>query len=164
MYYIDISGADLGEHCYLFTVKEGKKIFSILDQKRAEVVRILQKRCGFPSDKDFLHALEYNSIEGVDFGRSDVNISNETYGYSKAATMRRFKHSHKGVKINRTTEDIASPVPSAIMKHYKDIHLDIDMIFVNKTAFLLAISRDIRCIHCEPMSSSVTKQVQNTMQ
>ena len=28
------------------------------------------------------------------------------------------------------------------MKHYKDIHLDIDMIFENKTAFLLAISQE----------------------
>ena len=49
------------------------------------------------------------------------------------------------------------------MEHYKDILIDIDIVFVNKTAFLLAIPQDIRFIHCRPMSSSVIKRVQNTM-
>ena len=74
------------------TVKDGKTTFSILDQKRAKTVRILQERCGFPSDKDFIHALECNSIEGVDFGRRDVKIANKMYGYIKATAMGRFKH------------------------------------------------------------------------
>ena len=64
LYYMDISEADVDEHCYLSTVKQGKTLFSILDQKRAEAVRILQERCGFPSDKDFINALECNSIKG----------------------------------------------------------------------------------------------------
>ena len=66
---MDISEANLDEHCYLNTVKEGKTKFSIFDQKRAEALKILQERYGFPLDKDFINALEYNSIEGVDFGR-----------------------------------------------------------------------------------------------
>ena len=114
------------------------KIF-VLDQKRVEAVRILQERCGFPLDEDFIHALECNFIEGVDFGRRDVNIAKEIYGYSKGAAMGRFKNPRKGVKMDRITEDIAAPVPSEIMEHYKDIRLDIDILFVNKTAFLLAI-------------------------
>ena len=69
---MDISEANLNEYCYLNTVKERKTIFSIFNQKRAEAVRILQEKCGFPSDKDFINALECNSIEGVDFGRRDV--------------------------------------------------------------------------------------------
>ena len=159
---MDISEDKLDKHCYLNTVNEEKATFSILDQKRAEAVRILQERCGFPSDKDFINALACNSIEGLDF-RRDVNIANKVYGYSKEATMGRFKHPQKGVKIDRTTEDITAPVPPKIMKHYKDVHLDIDILFVNKTAFLLAISRDIGFIHCRPMSNSVTKQVKNAM-
>ena len=114
---MDISEAKLDEHCYLNTVKEGKTIFSVLDQQRAEVVRILQERCGFPSDKDFIHSLEYNSIEGLDFGRQDINIANKIYGYSKGAAMGRSKYSHNGVKMDRMAEDIAAPVPPDIMKH-----------------------------------------------
>ena len=61
---MDISKANVDEHCYLNTVKQEKTLFSILDQKRAEAVRILQELCGFPSDEDFINALECNSIEG----------------------------------------------------------------------------------------------------
>ena len=64
LYYIDISKADGNEHWYLNTVKQGKVLYSIVDQKRAEAVRILQERCAFPSDEDFINALECNSIEG----------------------------------------------------------------------------------------------------
>ena len=79
---MDISEAELDKHCYLNIVKDRKTTFSILDQKTAEAVRILQERCGFPSDEDFINALECNSIEGVDFGRRDVKIANNIYGYS----------------------------------------------------------------------------------
>ena len=160
---MDISEADLDRHCYLNTVKEEKRTFSILDQKRAEAVRILQEQCGFPSDEIFIHALGCNSIEGVDVGRRDVNIANTIYGYSKGAVMGRFNHLCNGVKTDRTTEDIATPVPPEITKHNKEIHLDIDILFVNKTAFLLAILWDIGFIHCRPVASSVTKQVQNAL-
>ena len=33
LYYMDISEANMDEHCYLNTVKQGKSLFSILDQK-----------------------------------------------------------------------------------------------------------------------------------
>ena len=55
---MDISKAELDEHCCLKTVKDRKTTFSILDQKGAEAVRILKERCGFPSDEDFINALE----------------------------------------------------------------------------------------------------------
>ena len=101
LYYI--SEADGDEHCYLNTVKQGKVLYSILDQKRAEAVRMIQERCGFPSDEDFINALECNSIEVADFGKRDVKIANDIYGYSKGAAMGKFKHPRKGVKRDRTT-------------------------------------------------------------
>ena len=77
--------------------------------------------------------------------------------------MGRFKHPRKGVKMDRTTEDVAAPLPPKILEHYKGIHLDIDILYVNQTVFLLEILRDIGFIHCRPMSSNVTKKIQNTM-
>ena len=55
-------------------------MYSILDQKRAEAVKILQERCEFPSNDYFINTLECNLIEGVDFGRRDVKIANDKYG------------------------------------------------------------------------------------
>ena len=131
LYYMDISETELDKHCYLNTMKEEKTAFSILDQKRAEAVMILQERCGFPSDEDFINTLECNSIEGIDFDRRDVKITNKIYGYSKGATIGRFKHPQEGTKMNRTTEHVTAPLPPKIIEHYKDIHLDIDILYVN---------------------------------
>ena len=83
LYYMGISKANVEDHCYFDTVKKGKSLFSILDQKRAKGVRTLQERCTFPSEQYFINALECNSIEGIDFRRRDVKIANEIYGYSK---------------------------------------------------------------------------------
>ena len=95
----------------------------------------------------------------MNFVRRDVNISSNIHGYSKGAAIGRFKHPRKGVNMDRTTKDIAPPVPPEIMKHYKDIHLDIDILFVDKTLFLLTISRVIGFIHCKAMVSNHSKRV-----
>ena len=44
---------------------------------------------------------------------------------------------------DRVVEDI----PPEIMNEYKDVHIDIDIMFVNGVAFITAISRHIRMIH-----------------
>ena len=38
-------------------------------------------------------------------------------------------------------------IPPEIMNEYKDVHIDIDIMFVNGVAFLTAISRHLRMIH-----------------
>ena len=76
---MDISETELDKYCYLNTVKDGKTTLSILDQKRAEAVRILQEKREFPLDKHFINVLKYNSIESVDFGKRDVKIANKIY-------------------------------------------------------------------------------------
>ena len=71
-----------------------------------------------------------------------MNIANEIYDYSKITAMGKFKHLHKEVKMNRTTENVVTSVPPIIMEHYRDVHLDIDILFVNNIPFVFAKSRD----------------------
>ena len=71
--------------------------------------------------------------------------------------MGKFKYPSKGVKMDRTTEDNATPIPPEIMKHYKNIHLNIDLLFVNKISFLLAKSRDVGYVHCKALLSKHDK-------
>ena len=52
--------------------------------KRAEVVRILEERCGFPLDEDFINALECNSIDGVELGRRDVDTRRQINGKQRS--------------------------------------------------------------------------------
>ena len=96
---------DIGEgkpdgHCYLFnSVRNNQRNFPILDQKRAEACRLLQEKCGFPSDTDLINAIENGEILNIDFGRRDVKIANEIYGYSAGATMGIMKLPKKGHKM-----------------------------------------------------------------
>ena len=82
-----------------------------------------------------------------------MKIANDICGYSKGAAMGRFKNPRKGVKMDRTTEELAAPVPPTIMEYYSDIHSDIDVLVVNKIPFLLATSQDIGFIHCKALLS-----------
>ena len=43
LYYMDINEANLDEHCYLNTVKEGKTTFSVLDQKKQKPLESSKK-------------------------------------------------------------------------------------------------------------------------
>ena len=44
-------------------------------------------------------------------------------------------------------DKVVEDVPSEVMNEYKDVHLDIDIMFVNGVAFLTAIARHLRMIH-----------------
>ena len=88
-----------------------------------------------------------------------MKIANEIYDYSKDVAMGKFKCPCKSVKMDRTTEDVATPVPLKITEYYKDIHLDIGLLLVNKIPFILAKSRDIGFIHCKALLSKHDKRV-----
>ena len=60
--------------------------------------------------------------------------------------------------------EYTSIVGSNIMDHYKDIHLDIDLFFVNKIQTLLMISRNLRFMHFKALLSKHNKCVQNRLQ
>ena len=46
-------------------------------------------------------------------------------------------------------DTVVEDVPPEVMAEYRNVHLDIDIMFVNGIAFLTAISRDLRLIHAK---------------
>ena len=59
--------------------------------------------------------------------------------------------------------ECTSIVPPTIIDHYKNIHLDIDLLFVNKVQILLMISRNIRFIKFEALLTKHNKYMQNKL-
>ena len=99
----------------------------------------------------------------MDFSQRDVKIANKIYGYSEGAAMGKMKHPRKGQKMNRISEEVNKSLPPQILENYNQIHLDMDIMFVNGVAFFLAKSRDIGFIHCRPVLSKENKRVQNAI-
>ena len=60
--------------------------------------------------------------------------------------------------------DIITDLPKEILDAYKKLHLDINIMFINKYAYFTAISKHIGLIHCCPIASQDNKQVTNVMQ
>ena len=75
--------------------------------------------------------------------------------------MGKMKHPKKGHKMERVTEDTMSPVSSSVLENYKNIHLDIDLLFVNNVAFFLVMSRHVGFIHCQAVLTIHDKRVAN---
>ena len=87
----------------------------------------------------------------------------QIYGYSAGAAKGKMKHPRKGHKMERVTEDTISPVPSSLLENYKNIHLDIDLFFINDVAFFLTTSRRVGFIHCQAVLSKHDKRVANAL-
>ena len=60
--------------------------------------------------------------------------------------------------------NLAAHVPPTIMEYYSDIHLEIDVLFVNKIPFLLVTSWDIGFTHCKALLSKHDKRIRNGLQ
>ena len=59
---------------------------------------------------------------------------------------------------------MTNDVPEGILKEYRDVHVDVDIIYVNKIPFFTAISRNIKLTHCRVISTRDKKRVQDSMQ
>ena len=107
---------------------------SQLDCKQAEAIRDLQERLRSPSDVDLANAIKYNVLGTCQFSWRDIRIANKIFGPSKSAI--------EGKNIKRKSrmdqQDILlEDVPPEVMSEYRNLHLDIDMIYVHESAFLI---------------------------
>ena len=107
-------------------------------------MRELQERLGFPSDVTLANAIEYNVLGTCQYIRRDIRIANKIFGPSKGS----LKGKSTACKGKMDTQDrVMEDVPPEVINEYRNVHLYIDTMFVNGTAFLTAISRHIRMTH-----------------
>ena len=162
LYGVHLGQGNPTNKCYMFSTVQGQKsLFSDLDCKRAGAVRDLQERLGFPSDVDFANAIEYNVLGTCEYNRQDIRIANKIFGPSHAAL--KGKWTKRAQKMDRIAETIRNDIPSDILSEYRNIHLDIDIMYVNKIPFFTAISQDIRFIHCRALQHRKAGQVLDTL-
>ena len=121
------------------TVEENKSKYTKRDYQRALAARRLQNTIGHKSTRDFLHIVKENLLKNCPITTEDImateDILRPDLGSLRGKTVRR---GGKHVVIDR------QDVPRTIMDGYRNVTLCIDIMFVNKIAFLVMISRGIK--------------------
>jgi hypothetical protein len=142
MYCLEVVPSDGPHVMAIQTVKDKQSKFSNIDCTRAEAVRKLQEVLACPSNYDLANAVEHNIIGNTPFTRRGVCIAKQIYGPDVAAL--------KGKTVKQQSkmlrEDAANDVPKYIAKEYCDVHLSIDVMYINGISFLIYFSKHIGLI------------------
>ena len=143
LHYLDTT-LPHGEHhhghmFYINTVHDNKKNFTNNDYLRAVRARELQVMVGRPSDKEFIKILKTSSLPNCPVSPRDVLIANELFGPDVGSL--------KGKTTRRAPPIVDSPVSvdlTTILKHYGEVTLCVDFMYVNKVPLLVTLSRNVK--------------------
>ena len=91
--------------------------------------------------------IEYNVLGTYEFNRRDIHIANKIFGPNQGAL--REKWTKRPNKMERPGVEIATDIPEEVLSEYRDVHLDVDMMYANGIGFLTVISWDLRLVHCQ---------------
>ena len=128
------------EHVFMVnTVKDNRRNFTNNDYIRATRAWEVQVTIGRPSDKGFIKILKASSLPNCPVTPRNVIIANNLFGPDVGAL--------KGKPTRRSPPIVNSPVPvdiTSILKHYGDMTLCVDLMYVNRVPLLVTLSQNIK--------------------
>ena len=132
------------------TVKENKKNYTNNGYLCALRARELQVTMECPSTATFVEALKSNRLSNCPVTPADVEAAEQIFGPDIGSL--------KG-KTTWNPPIIDSPitsVPASILKWYQNVMLCIDIMYVNRVAMMISISRNIKFATIEAIPSNKT--------
>ena len=121
------------------TVKDNKKIFTNNNYLWAVRAWELQVMVGCPSDKDFIRILKTSIVPNCPVTQHAVLIANKLFGPDVGSL--------KGKTTRRAPPIVDLPVSvdlTTILKHYGEVTLCVDFMYVNKVPLLVTLLRNIK--------------------
>ena len=132
------------EAIFVTTVEDNISNYTNKDYSQALLARSLQRIIGRPSTHQLLHIIENNLLPNCPVTRRDVMLAEKIFGPElgnlKGKTVRR-----SGIPARTNIIDL----PPHIMEHYRQVTIAADIMFVNRIAFIVTISRCIKFTTCE---------------
>eukprot|EP00536_Pseudo-nitzschia_multiseries_P013542 jgi/Psemu1/35536/gm1.35536_g len=114
---------------------EGKaNSYSALDCFWAKKARDMQEILGFPTSKELIKMIDNNILKDCPITRRDIKVVPDIYG--KHVSILKGKSVRQ--QVPHTRENI-TPIPSNILKAYRDVTLCVNIITVNSIQFLVSI-------------------------
>ena len=153
LYYFDASAGNSNDtshtstdYLFLNTVEGNKNKYVRIEIEGADRARALYKKIGRPSEEDFTDILVNNRIRNCPVTPDDAERALLIYR-SDLATL-------QGKTVKKQNSAIpnyqASQIPAPIIAQYPNVHLCIDIFWVNRKAYFHTISEWIKKHqHCE---------------
>jgi hypothetical protein len=128
-----------GDAVFFNTVDDKKSEYTVRSYRQAELARKVQNMIGRPSLVDYLKIIDNNMLPNCPVTRDDVLAAEDIFGKNlgslKGKTVRRKS------PVTPTQEEL---IPTGIKERYTNVTVGMDIMFVNKVAFLVTISHDIK--------------------
>jgi len=138
LFYMDTDGNAEGI-TLINTVANNRSNYTNRDYSRAVLARQIQKTIGRPSTRAFISIVENHLLPNCPIMKQDIVAAEHIFGRDigtlKGKTVR-----HTAPRVEGYTVDI----PSTVMSQYRNVILAGDIMFVNKIAFFMTISRHIK--------------------
>jgi len=141
---------DTAEHetVLVNTVAQKKEKYTERAYQQAVLARRLQDIIGRPTTRDYVKIVEGGMLHNCPITRADILAAEDIFGPNLGSL--------KG-KTVRTKQDhvrsLVADVPYHIIKTHKAVTLCFDIMFVNKIAFLVTVSRNLRFGTTERLAS-----------
>ena len=148
LYYLNTDVRQKDSTLLLNTVKKNENRFTKRDILRAQAARKLQNTIGRPPLRRFIEIVKFNLLPNCTTTIQDIINAELIYGPNLGSL--------KG-KTPRTNPPAVTidqiDLPPDILSLYKDVTLSGDIMFLNKTAFLVTISHKIKFSTAEALNN-----------
>jgi hypothetical protein len=135
LYYLDTSNHGVA---LVTTVAQNKSKYTNADYLKAVTARNLQIKIGRPSTKDFMRIVTDNLLPNCPITKADILAAEDIFGPDlgtlKGKSTRAKPHKVRPILVS---------IPQQILQRYRSVTICVDLMFVNKVAFLVTISRNI---------------------
>ena len=139
LYYYEMTQDTKNGFSFLTTVTEKKAAYTQRGIQQAQLARRVQDIIMHPSSRRYMDIVSKNFIRNCPIERRHIQAADDIYGPNVGAL--------RGKTPRQVTEHVTAnvdPVPPEILALHRDIVLAIDIMFINKIAFLITISRGLR--------------------
>ena len=148
------------------TVAENKAKYTNNDYLHAMRARELQMIVGRPSTVAFVDLLKRNVIANCPITPADVEAAEHIFGPDIGSL--KGKTTRRNPPVVESPITPITPIPTNILKRYQKVTLCIDIMYVNRVAMLVSISRNIKfgTIEAIPNNKSgvILKSIQSIIQ
>ena len=143
LYCINLDSS--GEYTnFLTTVADQKDHFSDVDNKRAALARIQKCLC-LPSDVNLANAIDKGGMKECGIDRRHIKIVNVIYKPAQAPVEEKTVQRKNKIPLDSS---LITNIPSSTIERYESVTLGINMLYINKFPYIIAVSKHIKHIQC----------------